>query len=102
MPLADYETITNATKPISAGKGILKNAAFLFEDKYTAREYVQLAKTDADTAVEWADAKRKSRDARLFDGGVKFIVVTVDGELAKITMEYGEVFWCRCADIAMQ
>ena len=102
MPLADYETITNATKPISAGKGILKNAAFLFEDKYTAREYVQLAKTDADTAVEWADAKRKSRDARLFDGGVKFIVVTVDGELAKITMEHGEVFWCRCADIAMQ
>lgn len=102
MPLADYETITNSTKPISAGKGILKNAAFLFEDEYTAREYVRLAKTDADTAVEWADAKRNSREARLFDSGVKFIVVAVDGELAKITMVYGEVFWCRCADIAMQ
>ncbi|MBR5886840.1 MAG: hypothetical protein IKZ07_01395 [Akkermansia sp.] len=52
--------------------------------------------------LEWAEAKRNSRDARLFDSGVKFIVVTVDGELAKITMKNGEVFWCRCADIAMQ
>ena len=102
MPMADYEAITNATKPISAGKGILKNAAFLFEDEYTAREYVKLANADADAAVEWANAKRKSRESMLFDAGVKFIVVTVSGNLAKITMERGEVFWCRCADVAMQ
>lgn len=101
MPLEDYEAITSATKPISPGKAILKNAAFLFEYKHHAQEYMQLIKADTDAAVEWAEAKRNSRDARLFDSGVKFIVVTVDGELAKITMNNGAVFWCRCADLAM-
>lgn len=102
MPLEDYEAITSATKPISVGKGILKKVAFIFEYKHHAQEYMHLIEADIEAAVEWADAKRKSRDARLLDSGVKFIVVTVDGELAKITMENGDVFWCRCADIAMR
>lgn len=102
MPLSDYETITSSTKPVVEGKAMLRNVAFLFYYEYVAEEYQQLAEADASAAVEWADDRRRSRDAVLLDAGVKFVVVEVHGKLAKIITENGKVLWCRCSDIAMR